>query len=208
MKVAIIDFREDRGERLKKLVELTGADVSAVVTGADLEEAAPPPDLLLLHVGPEQEGVGSIQEDLDRFRPHSWILCYSGTQPVSAATACKATTVSVFPASVAMNDPGQDFTRTVQKVLTLLPQQATLQEDWFRSAVTGFDVVLEAKLDVLLSALKGDQPPPDRLAKIRKICPAAFDDKGELRVDARNRLDSVARLRRLFFHEPSLTADA
>ena len=207
MLVTIIDARDARRERLAEELALAGVNhVQSLHDGTHWPPGAAHPDLLLLHVGSYQEDEGdSIATLLEQFRQHSWILCYYGGDVVEAAAGCDAAQVAVFPSAVEAEDPGQDLVRTVQKVLSLLPERSSLPEDCFRSAVTGFDVLLEAKLDVLTSALTGEAPLPDHLTELGKIYPGAYDDKGQLLVPPGNRLEGVAHLRKMFFHEASLT---
>jgi hypothetical protein len=210
MRISIIDVRTTRQANLCKLARAVNADVEAVAVARELKAPAltQNPDLVLLHVGDAQTKAGdSIERLLDRFR-QSWILCYSGGMPAAAASACRSPTVAVFPAFVFGEDGGDDFVRMLHRVFSMLPQRSTLPESCFRETVMGFDAVLEAKLDVLMSVLKGEPPTPDRLARLKKVCPAAFDDKGELLADALDRLASADRLRKLFFHEGVLTGRA
>jgi hypothetical protein len=128
--------------------------------------------------------------------------------PAAAAVGCGSPTVAVFPAFVFGEDGGDDFVRMLQKVFSMLPQRSTLPENSFRETVMGFDPVLEAKLAVLMSVLKAETPASDRLAILKRACPAAFDDKGELLAHEQDRLESADRLRKLFFHEGPLTGRA
>lgn len=209
MRITIIDARDVRREHLAKLARQVTKDVNPVPFGTKISQDIPSPDLVLLHVGVYQEDNGDVIADLlDRFQPHSWILCYYGGEPVEAATRCTSLAVAVFPAPVDQDDPGPDLARTIHKVLSMLPERSSLPEGSFRSVVTGFDILLEAKLDVLTSVLCNITPLADHLAELRKIYPQAFGDEGELLVPQEDLLQSVADLRKLFFNETSQVGDA
>jgi len=199
-KIAIIDLRDSRRERLAE--SATGrATVHPVRVGSVLSETTSRPDLVLLHVGRDQEAAGdSIHRLLERFHD-SLTLCYSGGFPVEAATSNKSPSVAVFPAFVEMDDVGVDFVRTVNKVLDLFPQRASLEDGWFRSAVKGFDAILEAKLDVLSSILQREEPAASRKRLLRKHYPSAFGTDGNLLVHNESFIESVGQIRRVLFHE-------
>jgi hypothetical protein len=198
MKVAIIDCRDERRLVLERVARLVTADVTPLdfLGKADLS-----PDVLLLHVGADQEADDDIEQVLSRFQGGTWVLCYYGGAPVPAAENCASPNVAVFHASVGSISPSEDFVRTVQKVLARWPERATLAEEWFRETVTGFDPVLEAKLDVLEAILKGEQPAADRLKRLMGSYRKAFGESGEVIVDHERPLRSVARIRNIFFHE-------
>jgi hypothetical protein len=197
MKVAIIDCREQRRSHLEAVARYVTDDVTAV---AYLRQADVRAEVVLLHVGDAQQPSDNIEQVLARFRDQSWVVCYYGGAPVAAAKDCSWPNVAVFPASVDSITPGEDFVRTVQKVLAKWPERVSLTDEWFRETVTGFDPVLEAKLDVLAEVLKDHAPPADRLRRLRRSYRKAFDDKEELILNA-NAVQSTLRIRKIFFHE-------
>jgi len=197
MKVAIIDCREQRRSYLKKVAKHVTDDVTDV---AYFRQADVRAEVVMLHVGDDQQAHDNIEQVLARFRDQSWVVCYYGGAPVAAAKDCSWPNVAVFPASVDSITPGEDFVRTIQEVLARWPERASLTDEWFRETVTGFDSVLEAKLDVLAAVLKDRTPLADRLKRLRRLYRKAFDNNGELILNP-NAVQSAARIRNIFFNE-------
>jgi hypothetical protein len=201
MRVSVIDFRDQRRGWLARALSGDGHEVTSLAfVGTN---NAPASDLVLLHVGDDQDEVemdgGGIGHLLNIYG-HAGVvvLCYYGGSPVEVAKQCKFTNVAIYPTPVDSVNPDSDFLRTVRAVLAKLPDREALPADWFRSTVTGFDQLLEAKLEVLVAALKGEGPPQNRLDLLRNKFPDAFLN-GRLGCDRTPA--SVARLRKILFNE-------
>jgi len=196
--VLVIDCREERGKKLEECVRACGHKAVTYGLGMDVPGELRP-ELLLLHIGDAQVDQGDdIAQTIGRFGD-CLILCYRGGIASWPAENCPMVNVALFPPLVPMDEPGEDLLRTVRQVLAQWAQREHLGREWFRSIVTGFDPVLEAKLEVLIAALKGAKLPEERLMLIRSKCPRAFTEDGRLACDGTPQ--SVARLRKIFFNE-------
>jgi hypothetical protein len=152
---------------------------------------------VLFHVGDTQRGSGEqIRAVLDYYSQTSWVLCYAGGISASEAQGYVSSNVALFRPIVGANHPGEDMIRVVHKALADVPRREELPKTHFRHLVDGFDLELEAKLDVLYDILAGAEPREERLNVLRQCCPHAFEDT-ELRFTA----ESVGDLRRLLFPE-------
>jgi hypothetical protein len=202
MPVCIIDFRDERRNWLSMELQARGHAVTQVAcVGGD---HAPNADLVLLHVGGDQEeletGFGSsIERLLNSYQDVGCVvLCFFGGSPADVARRCAFPNVAVYPAAVDSYNPDTDFLRTVMAVLGNLAHREALPPDWFRSLVNGFDPILEARLEVLVAVLKGADVPEGRLNLLRSKCPGAFSE-GRLVCDGTPK--SVDRLRKILFNE-------
>jgi len=209
MLILIVDVRPTRRRKIHEVAKRIAGD--AVLPVAHLEAADAAPDVILLHIGPEQEAQkpGEVTEILRRYQERAWVLCYRGGKD-RIAFECASPNVAVFPAEVDGLEPGVEFLRTVEQVLIKWPERETLPAKWFYETVTGFDPVLEAKLDVLSVALTEGRVSSVRLGPLRDLYPTAFsrspyrtafDESGTLLLDRDHLGESVAHLRQIFFHE-------
>lgn len=209
MPVVIVDIRPTRRKKIKEAAEhITGANVRAVAHLADANVA---PDVILLHIGSEQEAQKprEVTEILETYQGRAWILCYRGGQN-RVAFECASPNVAIFPAPVHALEPELEFLRTVEQVLANWTARETLPDGWFYDTVTGFNPLLEAKLDVLSAALAAGTVSADRVKPLRSLYATAFsnsqyqitfDESGNLLLDRDCLFESVAHLRRVFFHE-------
>lgn len=199
MRAGIIDSKKHRGQRLKEIAEQCGFQATAVET---LGNEALDADIILLHVGDEQEEYGDvIAELLDKFQSTAWVVCYYGGSPVTAASVCTSPTVALFKASVGSESPSDAFERVVKKVLAALTQRSSLPKEWLREHVAGFDALLEAKLCLLDAVLRETALPLDDVKRIRTngAYGDAFD--GDAKLIFTQGRDDAARLRQILFHE-------
>lgn len=208
MPVVIVDIRPTRRGKILEVAQRIAGDAAHSVPHLDAVDA---PDVILLHIGLEQETrkPGEVTEILRAHQERAWILCYRGGQN-RVAFECASPNVAVFPAPVDALEPEIEFLRTVEQVLAKWADRETLPAGWFYDTVTGFDPVLEAKLDVLSAALTEGTVSADRVRPLRSLYPSAFsssqfqttfDESGNLQLDRDGLFESVAHLRRVFFHE-------
>lgn len=209
MLVVIVDIRPTRRRKIQEVAQrIAGNSVSAV---AHLGAADATPDVILVHIGLEQEAQrrGEVTDILRAHQERAWILCYRGGQN-RVAFECASPNVAVFPVPVDALNPEIEFLRTVEQVLAKWVERETLPAEWFHDTVTGFDPVLEAKLDVLGAALTEGTVSADRIRSLRSLYPTAFcnsrhqitlDESGNLQLDRERLVESVAHLRRVFFEE-------
>ena len=181
------------------IAEQCGVHATAVET---LGNGTLDADIVLLHVGDEQEEYGdSIAALLDRFQNSAWVVCYYGGSPVTAARRCASPNVALFNASVGSETPSDAFERVVKKVLAALPQRSLLPKEWLREHVADFDPLLEAKLCLLDAVLRETALPLDDVKRIRtnRAYDDAFDGDAKL-IFTRGRNDAAS-LRQILFHE-------
>lgn len=201
MLVAIVDCDDQRRPKLVRLVASTGNSAvpaptrNALNVGQNLELL---PDLLLLHVGESQQDAGdNIKNVLAEFSS-ALVLCYTGGTAVTAARVRTDPNVALFPGVVPMGQVDGDFERVIHKVVSLWPQREELPPDWFRSAVTGFDPILEAKLEILCSLLRGKEPPSELVNKFKPKYPTAFLNDS---LCQQGQPEALASLRKVLFNE-------
>lgn len=158
MRTLIVDWREERAQALKELCERKGSMVEVRAVGSG-RGPLPDVDLVLVHVGESQEDEGGddIAALLQHYGPSTWTLCYSGGEPVPAASQCPLAYVAVFPTRVSLDAPGQPLVDMVSRVLEAVPGMPNLPGRHFRTLVSGHDEVLEAKLDFLGWLLGGPE---------------------------------------------------
>jgi hypothetical protein len=145
-----------------------------------------------LHVGESQGDEGDdLQAIVTEFSADSWVVGYSGThRAIKEFQQIQAAGFAVFPEPVA--DFDDDFKRVVARVLRDLPSRRLLPPNSLKEAVTGFDPVLERRLEVLVSVLKCQTPTVKDLEATGVIVPAEM-------IDLANPSGSSELLRKKFF---------
>jgi len=203
MKVMIIDCQEKRRSLIEKWLGQEGHEAIAYSHVGDHSEDSQMPDILLLHIGVNQEAPYSqenrterVAEILERFCTKVWTMGYSGGAIAEAAMRIDYPKYARYRPQV----PGDDFPigmrNVTSKILVESDNSRQMDQQTFKAIVTGFDQIREYQLQSLATVLKNGTIEDDLLQELINSLPDTVDlEEDRLPLPPRDRASFAKRLR-------------
>jgi hypothetical protein len=161
MRVMIIDCQDTRRDLIETWLRSEGHEAISYAHRDDIDMSAQSPDILLLHIGVNQEGQygperrrDAVKDILAELSATVWTIGYSGGAIAEAAMHGDYSKYARYRPQVAGDEFPRNMRNVIFKSLEGIASSRQLDEQSFKSLVTGFDLILEYKLESLVSVLR------------------------------------------------------
>jgi len=201
MNIVVIDCKGARRELIASWLRPMGHHVKPVPSWSALDAGSLSSDLLLLHVGATQGDNGNdLGVLLAKFEPTPWTIGYSGGAVPQAVENFSSSRFSIFPPKVAGDNFPLGMKNVISRVLEGVSGGGRFGVQEFKSIVTGFNPLLEIKLQTLLAVLRKDIVPATVLQILQKAHPEVVDlEREQLRLTSEDSVASAVDIRNKLF---------